>query len=79
MPSVVISDEQREQIQAAGGPVDLVDNDGAVVGRAEPAVPPDFPHPTAEEVADMLARLDRPGPRYITAEVLAYARQRAGQ
>ncbi len=61
MPSVVISDEQREQILIAGGPVELVDSAGRRVGRATG----DGPEPTAEELRELAA-----GAEWVTTEEL---------
>ncbi len=77
MANVVISDELRDQLRAAAGPVELVDSAGQVVGWFDS---PDSYSPTAEEEAAVMARLAQgPGVLYTTAEVLAYARARAGQ
>lgn len=61
MAQVVISDEQREQILAAGGPVDLVDASGEVVGRATAAQP----EPTLAELRALAA-----GTEWVTTDEL---------
>ena len=79
MAQVVISDEQREQIRAAAGPVNLVDASGMLVARADAAgAEPVHWESLAEEmglsVEEAKRRFDGTGPRYTTAEVLAHAR-----
>ena len=86
MTQLVISDEMRDRLLLANGPVDLVDARGRVVGRAEAsgraAGPVHWESLAAEmglSVEEAKRRFDGTGPRFTTAEVLAHARQRAGQ
>ncbi len=72
MPSVVISDELRDQLRAAEGPVELVDSAGEWVGWVDVL---NLVDPTPEELAAAAAG---PG-KHTTAEVLAYCRAKAGQ
>ena len=80
MARITISDELRDRLLSAGGSVELVDGSGELVARLKfsdigpPAAP--VAEPTLEELQ---RRFDDTGPRYTTAEVLAYAKMRAGQ
>ena len=77
MARVVISDELRDRLLTAGGPVELVDGSGEVIARLKysdiwPSLPP-VAEPTREQLD---ASFNGPG-NYPTAEVLAYARNPA--
>ncbi|MBM4067988.1 MAG: hypothetical protein FJ271_03460 [Planctomycetes bacterium] len=62
MVKIVLTDEQLQLLRQSKVPVPVCDNNGIVLGSADPAMTPEF-------IAEMKRRAAAPGPRYTAEQV----------
>lgn len=67
MSHIVVNDEQAALITASNGTLQVRDSQGRLIGYVTPAL-------TANERAELKARIAAGGPTYTTAEVLEHLR-----